>query len=113
MGPSFFNDGNLLIMDDQYDELAASMGPSFFNDGNNLKVKNPQRQNRSFNGAVVFQRRKRRSQITTTGVSFLASMGPSFFNDGNVIHADTIAISPQRFNGAVVFQRRKQVLQDY
>ncbi len=109
MGPSFFNDGNLRsgLSGDRSDR--ASMGPSFFNDGNRNRCVVGLRGWPSFNGAVVFQRRKLvslcdcKSPLTCFNgavvfqrrkreLLFLnqtdpdgASMGPSFFNDGNIV----------------------------
>ena len=62
MGPSSFNDGNK-----QHAALFnlvwnASMGPSSFNDGNMDDVVIWITQGESFNGAVVFQRRKQEAK---------------------------------------------------
>ena len=101
-------------------QLSASMGPSFFNDGNLVDVRpcNARIENWSFNGAVVFQRRKRIAPWTSgrqwgrrDGNAETSSMGPSFFNDGNAeLQSQRIADRTTKyysFNGAVVFQRRK------
>ena len=108
MGPSSFNDG-----DAEVPKLLgtvrgrASMGPSSFNDGDKKTDSRERKADRSFNGAVVFQRRRfcylmetRERQewlqwgrrLSTTemfspdhpaNAPDLASMGPSSFNDGD------------------------------
>ena len=83
MGPSSFNDGNLAdSIAIQRSLTSASMGPSSFNDGNLPSQHSSTLQSSRFNGAVVFQRRKRRYAA----------------NNQHRHHG---------FNGAVVFQRRK------
>ena len=110
---------------------AASMGPSSFNDGDACPSPSLARPPNSFNGAVVFQRRRSHVSIRRDDQVRIASMGPSSFNDGDKTfdggRAYTVRASMgpssfndgdstgsrrgrwryHRFNGAVVFQRRR------
>ena len=61
----------------------------------------------SFNGAVVFQRRRLDLEVSDRGVTINASMGPSSFNDGDGAERGNAEVTTDRFNGAVVFQRRR------
>ncbi|MEZ6032666.1 MAG: hypothetical protein R3C17_06225 [Planctomycetaceae bacterium] len=83
MGPSSFNDGNIYLRRMLFDVRPASMGPSSFNDGNLPAAPSKSRPPTSFNGAVVFQRRKLHYRSQYAEVPVWASMGPSSFNDGN------------------------------
>mgnify|MGYP001162077591 CR=1 FL=1 len=58
------------------------MGPRFFNRGNWDRRRNSGLEVPSFNGAAVFQPRKRDPDAIRRDVQ-LASMGPRFFNRGN------------------------------
>ena len=62
---------------------------------------------KGFNGAVVFQRRKRYRGSWCRERRPEASMGPSSFNDGNLNSLGEEYKTILGFNGAVVFQRRK------
>ena len=62
MGPSSFNDGNEDRTPAIRTAVEASMGPSSFNDGNPPSGFAPQSLPAGFNGAVVFQRRKRHNR---------------------------------------------------
>ena len=88
MGPSSFNDGDFRICSQPQKPFRASMGPSSFNDGDTDVTTIVKHTLGSFNGAVVFQRRRR-------------------------CHCRPTPVQRHRFNGAVVFQRRRLRVAQY
>ncbi len=82
------------------------MGPSFFNDGNDPEEFRTFRDGPRFNGAVVFQRRKRfLTQRFTPGQC--GFNGAVVFQRRKLGSLQRVLLTYFRFNGAVVFQRRK------
>ena len=83
MEPSPFSDGNLAVLNaTALVGPLASMEPSPFSDGNTGKSWTWSTRGKCFNGAIAFQRWKRRVSVPT-------------------------AQTPYRFNGAIAFQRWK------
>ena len=108
MGPSSFNDGNVAVpYSVAYPTEALQWGRRLSTtETGDVAIKLIDPANR-FNGAVVFQRRKREAAGVERVSRVVASMGPSSFNDGNWEMERGAQADCQSFNGAVVFQRRK------
>ena len=82
------------------------MGPSSFNDGNMIPWTQPVKLPWGFNGAVVFQRRK--LALSGYGQSLSSGFnGAVVFQRRKLDDIGTGCRRNRGFNGAVVFQRRK------
>ena len=109
MGPSSFNDGDAASMLVAHAKFEASMGPSSFNDGDgHIPSTLSTIDAKASMGPSSFNDGDDSTANNRQDYS-PASMGPSSFNDGDRLVASLQQSRPGRFNGAVVFQRRRSV----
>ena len=83
MGPHFFKCGNIHGGELFFLIISASMGPHFFKCGNLSMMSNQPDNFNRFNGAALFQVRKRHHGVFYHRYHCAASMGPHFFKCGN------------------------------
>ena len=84
MGPHFFKCGNVCSCLKNVLWKTASMGPHFFKCGNCIVDDDFYDENYyCFNGAALFQVRKRDALQGCLAIKIIASMGPHFFKCGN------------------------------